>query len=160
MNGTAEIRAVSTTTGFELRQTDNSAATLYTGSISSASNSIRMLVDVSGTPLLSASLEIVRGSSANAQLLWDESSDTWKLGVVGNLPSVCRRVQVQITNSNLVSGVYTFTHNLGVYPHLTILDNTLNNVFMSRTDSSVNELTINFTNIGTLTGTWTLVAIG
>lgn len=44
--------------------------------------------DVTGAPSESSGIAIERGASTNAQLLWDEATDSWKLGLVGSLSQI------------------------------------------------------------------------
>ena len=39
---------------------------------------------VTGVPALNAGLQVERGTSVNASLLWDESDDLWKAGLIGS----------------------------------------------------------------------------
>lgn len=44
--------------------------------------------DVTGTPTENAGMEVERGTSTNAQLLWNESSDEWQAGIAGALETI------------------------------------------------------------------------
>lgn len=118
---------------------------------------------VTGTPSSNANIRVERGSSTDAELSWNETSDDWQVGLVGSTRAIARRVEVSVTNANLSGGNYTFTHNLGKYPIIQVLNNSLNLIGITITHTSVNAATINFNNVfvaGSLVGTWTVIGIG
>ena len=47
-------------------------------------NILTLNSNVSGIPSIDAGLEVRRGSSTNASILWDETADVWKVGLVGS----------------------------------------------------------------------------
>lgn len=49
-----------------------------------ADNIIRLNSDVVGVPVADAGVEIERGSSTNARILWSESNDRWEAGLAGS----------------------------------------------------------------------------
>ena len=51
-------------------------------------NIILLNNNVTGTPTEDAGIEVERGTSTNASILWSESDDTWKAGLVGNLHKI------------------------------------------------------------------------
>lgn len=58
---------------------------IATNTISTGDNIIRLNDDVVGVPTEDAGIEIERGTSADAQLIWDETLDRWVAGLVGDL---------------------------------------------------------------------------
>lgn len=56
------------------------------------------------SPSIDASLEVERGTAANAQWLWNEASDAWQGGIAGNLNTVA-----YIDKAETISGAKTFT---------------------------------------------------
>ena len=55
----------------------------FTGSVDFDDNILVLNKDVSGTPSENAGLEIRRGTSTNAKLLWNETSDHWEIASGG-----------------------------------------------------------------------------
>lgn len=66
------------------------------------------------------------------------------------------------TNADLVAGVYTFTHNLGVtYPIITVYNSTDSvQVVDDIKYRTTNQVSIDVTSVGTLPGTWNVRAVG
>lgn len=63
----------------------------FTGSVDFDDNILVLNKDVSGTPSENAGLEIRRGTSTNAKLLWNETSDHWEIasgGTTGRILTV------------------------------------------------------------------------
>ena len=65
---------------------------------------------------------------------------------------------LSFTNANLVAGVLTVTHGLGVkyIPQPTVYNNLNQIVYPDFTAVNTNTCTLSFTNFGTLSGTWNL----
>lgn len=112
-----------------------------------------------GTPTENAGLSVRRGAQNDAELLWIESVDQWQAGANNNLKAVSRRHEQSIVNSDLSAGSYPLTHNLGCEPHITLNDNTGVAVGISITHTNINTCVLNFAKIGSLIGTWKIVAI-
>ena len=114
-----------------------------------------------GTPTTNCGLNVRRGSSTDSGLIWDENLDAWQAGVNDNLLTLARRAEVVITNADLTSGLYTFTHNLRVIPgKIQVINNSNREIGVSITHTTVNACSIDFTKVGTLTGNWRIVATG
>lgn len=62
-------------------------------------NAIFLNSDFSGSPTENCGLEVERGTSPDAQILWDESTDVWKVGTVGNLSQLMRLSDLNTTIS-------------------------------------------------------------
>jgi hypothetical protein len=78
-----------------------STVSMTAETVSVADNIMLLNSNVTGAPSEDAGIEIGRGASANALLLWDETNDYWK---------VAERSGGTIANSNrLVTGVYAGT---------------------------------------------------
>lgn len=56
--------------------------------ISTGDNIIMLLDQVVGTPTLDAGIEVTRGTSPNARVLWNETTDRWQVGVIGTMSNV------------------------------------------------------------------------
>ena len=111
----------------------------------------------SGTPTENGGVEIRRGASASAQLLWDETADQWFAGIIGSLRRIGFSGEQTFVNGDLTASVYTWNHGLGVqYFPVTVIDNTGKTVGVEITYVSSTQLTADFTGFGTLTGTWRL----
>lgn len=123
--------------------------------------SLRLQNDITtGTPTSDANLSIRRGSSVDAQLVWNETSDVWQIGIVGAIKTIARRDRVAITNANISGGTYTFVHNLGLKPSKVQIITDLNReINLSVEHSSVNQCVIDFSKAGAISGTWEIIAI-
>jgi hypothetical protein len=62
---------------------NGTTTTVSSTNLAITDNIIDLNKDVTGTPALDAGLQVVRGTSANAQLLWNESTDKWSSKLVG-----------------------------------------------------------------------------
>jgi hypothetical protein len=116
----------------------------------------------SGTPTEDGGIQVRRGASTNAALIWDEANDLWRGGLAGTEVALARAYRTSFTNASLVSGVLTVTHNLGQpYCEVRIYDNTGKTVIPDEiTATNANSLSIDLTTFGTLSGTWNVVVIG
>ena len=65
--------------------TVNNIAYINANVVEIGDNMIVLNNDVTGTPTENAGLSVERGSEADALLLWDESTDSWMVGVEGDL---------------------------------------------------------------------------
>ena len=79
------------------------------------------------------------------------------IGVGSNVGATATSIVISFTNSDLVAGVATLTHNLNQqYVHVQVFDN--NGVAVGFPDSiiasTVNTVSIDLTSFGALTGTW------
>jgi hypothetical protein len=61
-----------------------SVTTLNTESLLVEDNQITLNSNVTGVPAVDAGIEVERGDSTNASLVWDESADKWAAGLVGS----------------------------------------------------------------------------
>jgi len=91
---------------------------INTQDLNVADNIITLNSDVTGTPSENGGIEIKRGTSTNASLLWDESNDVWKCGLVGSESIIVTAANYTdyVKNGSLYlqangSGVATFTAN-------------------------------------------------
>jgi hypothetical protein len=65
-----------------------SVTTLNTETLLVEDNQITLNSNVTGTPAANAGIEIERGTSTNAELVWDESADVWKAGLSGSVTTI------------------------------------------------------------------------
>ena len=61
-----------------------SVTTLNTETLLVEDNQITLNSNVTGTPSANAGIEVERGDSTNASLIWNESSDKWSAGLLGS----------------------------------------------------------------------------
>lgn len=137
--------------------------TISSETLTIADNTIILNSDVTGTPSENAGLQVERGVSTDATLLWDESNDRWMAGLAGSEAAIARIYQTTFVDADLVAGVLTVTHNLGnQYPDVRIIDNTGKAIGEPDeiTYSSATALTCDFTSFGSLTGTWRVTVVG
>jgi hypothetical protein len=65
-----------------------SVTTLNTETLLVEDNLVTLNSNVTGTPAVNAGIEVERGDSTNAELIWDESADVWKAGVSGSVTTI------------------------------------------------------------------------
>jgi hypothetical protein len=65
-----------------------SVTTLNTETLLVEDNLVTLNSNVTGTPAVNAGIEVERGDSTNAELIWDESADAWKAGVSGSVTTI------------------------------------------------------------------------
>lgn len=63
-------------------QVDGTTTTINSETLSTAENDLLLNSDETGTPTQDASLQVERGTSTNASILWDESAGAWKVGLL------------------------------------------------------------------------------
>lgn len=113
-----------------------------------------------GTPTENGGIEISRGASANADLIWVESTQNWAAGVVGSEMRLSRVASRNFVAADLVTGVLTFTHNLGTNNIVwQIYDDAGNAVFPDVISTSTSTATFDFKG-ATIANTWRAVVIG
>jgi hypothetical protein len=83
---------------------DGSVTEIEKESIVVESNFITLNVNETGTPSEDAYFEVERGTSANAQLYWNETTDRFQAGVVGSLSNI-----ILANSTDLDSRYYTET---------------------------------------------------
>lgn len=163
--GVAEIRnaADSTLADLSVRNltVTGTQTTVNTTELSVADNVITLNSDyVGSTPTENAGFEVNRGTLTKANVLWNESSDRFMVGLSGAELDIARVVELVFTSTNVSAGVVSLTHNLGRRPvNWQVYNNTFDAVFPDVTAASTNTITLN---VGTATvaGTWTVVLLG
>lgn len=114
------------------------------------------------TPSTNASYSVERGTLTNASLRWNETTDRWEAGFDDNLLDIAREASTTFTNANISSNSFVFTHNLrasGKDPSIIVKNNNNVQVLLGVTFTSSDSVTLDFSRVGTLTGTWQVTAI-
>ena len=84
---------------------------LNTEQVTIEDNVVVLNSNVTGTPAADGGIEVERGTSANVQVLWNETTDLWTLTNDGtNYHSITRKYSEALSTS---ATSYTITHNLG-----------------------------------------------
>jgi hypothetical protein len=77
-------------------------------------NKINLNTNHTGTPTADAGIRVERGTSADVEVLWNESSDKWTLTNDGtNYHSIARKYTSDITTTTEAPFTFVATHNLG-----------------------------------------------
>lgn len=117
----------------------------------------------SGTPTEDGGVQVRRGASTSASVLWDETNDFWKAGLAGSEVAIARCYSTTFTSASLPSNVLTVTHNLGRrVVGYTIADNNFQPLGSDDgvTFVDANSFTVDLTSFATISGTWTIFVWG
>ena len=88
-------------------QVDGTTTTINSETLSTAENDLLLNSDETGSPTQDASLQVERGTSTNASILWDESASAWKAGLLAS--------EYEILTSNSTIDADTLGSNAGSY---------------------------------------------
>lgn len=113
-----------------------------------------------GTPTINGGVRLRRGGQSSAQLLWSEPKKLWTIGTELVSEIVARIKTITITNASLTSGVYIWTHGLSgdAFPTIKVVNNLNVEVSLKVVHNTLDQCTITFARVGTLTGSWKLTA--
>jgi hypothetical protein len=112
-------------------------------------------------PSADAGIIVHRGTEADAELLWNESTDKWQLGLVsGNYHDIARKYVTTIGDGSALT--YTVTHNLGTREvSVQIYDTaTYATVETDVTRTSTSQVVIGFAVNPPAAGAYTVVIVG
>jgi hypothetical protein len=86
---------------------NGNTTTLNTATLSVEDNIILLNNGITGTPSLNAGIEVERGTSLNASITWNETSDKWTAGIAGSEVAIARKYVTTTTGTT-----HTIVHNL------------------------------------------------
>jgi len=126
-------------------------------------NKINLNADMpeENTPSADAGIIVHRGTEADAELLWNESTDRWQLGLVsGNYHDIARKYVTTIGDGSALT--YTVTHNLGTREvSVQVYDTaTYATVETDVTRTSTSQVVIGFAVTAPAAGAYTVVIVG
>lgn len=141
---------------------EGTTVTVDSETIQVADNIIELNTNVTGTPTEDSGIQVERGTSTNAQLLWNETDDEWTAGLAGSLKRLALSYSANFTSASLTANVLTVSHNLGFqYPSVTIIDNNNRKIIPDEiTFSTANSLSVDLTSFATIPGTWHVSVVG
>ena len=85
---------------------------INTTQVNIVDNKINLNTDFTGTPTADAGIRVERGTSADVEILWNETNDNWTLTNDGtNYYAIARKYVATIGDG--VAYTYNITHNLG-----------------------------------------------
>lgn len=93
---------------------NGTTTTVNSNTVNIGDNIIVLNSDETSTPSQNAGIEIERGTSTNASLIWDETDDVWEAGLAGaEVPLVTTTGTQTLTNKTLTSPVISSISNTG-----------------------------------------------
>jgi hypothetical protein len=86
---------------------NGTTTTLNTDTLAVEDNIVVLNSNITGTPSTNAGIEVERGTSTNASITWNETSDKWTAGIAGSEVAIARKYVTTTTGTT-----HTITHNL------------------------------------------------
>ena len=110
-------------------------------------NKINLNTDYIGAPVTDAGIRVERGTSADVEVLWNETNDNWTLTNNGtNYHAIARKYAVNLANPDTLTALVV-THNLGTDDVTVQVFETAGSKALVETDierTSVNTITLRF----------------
>jgi hypothetical protein len=86
---------------------NGTTTTLNTETVLIEDNIVVLNSNVTGTPAANSGIEVERGTSDNAAIVWNESTDKWTAGIAGSEIAIARKYVTTTTGTT-----HTITHGL------------------------------------------------
>ena len=86
---------------------NGTTTTLNTNTLAVEDNIVVLNSNITGTPSTNAGIEVERGTSTNASITWNETSDKWTAGLAGSEIAIARKYVTTSTGTT-----HTVVHNL------------------------------------------------
>jgi hypothetical protein len=86
---------------------NGTTTTLNTETVTIEDNILLLNSNVTGTPSTDSGIEVERGTSTNASITWNESTDKWTAGITGSEIAIARKYVTTTTGTT-----HTITHGL------------------------------------------------
>jgi hypothetical protein len=136
--------------------------TVNTTQVNITDNKINLNSDMpeENSPSVDAGIIVHRGTEADAELLWDEDTDKWQIGLVsGNYHDIARKYVATIGDGTALT--YAITHNLGTREvQVQVYDAaTYDTVETDVVRNSTSQVTIGFT-AAPASGAYKVVIVG
>jgi hypothetical protein len=133
---------------------------ISTTEVNIVDNKVVLNTNVDGAPIADAGLKVNRGTSADVEVLWNETSDQWTLTNDGtNYHEITRKYKATLNTS---ATSYTVTHNLGTKDVVTAIYEVASPYAQVETDvehTSDSVVTIRFA-VAPTAGEYRVVVIG
>ena len=121
---------------------------INTTQVNIVDNKINLNTDFTGAPTVDAGVRVERGTSADVEVLWNETSDLWTLTNDGtNYHAIVRKFSSNITTSEVSPFTFLATHNLNTRDVVVaVYDNSspYSEVEVDVDHTSVNSITLTF----------------
>ena len=121
---------------------------INTTQVNIVDNKINLNTDFTGTPTVDAGVRVERGTSADVEVLWNETSDLWTLTNDGtNYHAIVRKFSSNITTAEVSPFTFLATHNLNTRDVVVaVYDNSspYSEVEVDVDHTSVNSITLTF----------------
>ena len=86
---------------------NGTTTTLNTDTLAVEDNIVLLNSNITGSPSTNAGIEVERGTSTNASITWNETSDKWTAGIAGSEIAIARKYVTTTTGTT-----HTVVHNL------------------------------------------------
>jgi hypothetical protein len=133
---------------------------ISTTEINIVDNKINLNSNVTESPIANAGIRVERGTSADVELIWNETSDQWTLTNDGtNYHEITRKYK---TTLNTSATSYTVTHNLGTKDTVVSIYEVASpfaEIFADVEHTSDSDITIKFA-VAPASGEYRVVVIG